>query len=150
MEKDWNEAQYLVEGKRLHEETVNNAFTFDWGDRFAELPGSIFKSLDGEYHCHAYDVWEVLWYNYIISIFYFIGLNYTHLGKIPVPHLSLTAEKIKKWGCLQYSFISIVFVWVVTLIVSVFTMYYYAEILLLYSLVLIGFILFLIIAALIF
>ena len=106
------------------------------------LPSSYFESLDDKYSCTSFSVWEVFIYNYTFVIFYFLGLNFTHLDKIPVPHLSLTAEHIKKWKWKQYLLIIFGLSVLFSNAITVFVIYYNAGILFPYLGFIIGTIIF--------
>jgi len=98
--------------------------------------------------CHPYNMWQAFFYNYTFVLVFFIGLNYTHLDKIPIPHLSLKRENMKKWNWKQYTFVSIVLTIIFANVIAAFVMYYQSGILFMYLGVIAGVILFLVIVSL--
>jgi len=83
-------------------------------------------------------VWEVFIYNYVFVTFFFLGLNYTHLGKIPVKHMSLTVSNLKKWKLPQYIFIVVVLTLILSNLITALVMYAKAGIIFIYLGVIFG------------
>lgn len=63
-------------------------------------------------NCHIYSKGEVFTYNYMFVIFYFIGLNWTHLDRPPFKGISLNPNSVKKWTLTQWCIVISAFVFV--------------------------------------
>ena len=88
--------------------------------------------------CTRYSMWQIFAYNYTFVIFYFFSLNYSHLSKIPIKHLSLTPDNLRKWGWKQYLLAVTALTFIFANAITGFIMYYKGGILFYYLSLLFG------------
>mmetsp|Transcript_4360 Transcript_4360/g.3652 ORF Transcript_4360/g.3652 Transcript_4360/m.3652 type:complete len:205 (+) Transcript_4360:273-887(+) len=99
---------------------------------FFAIFSNYFSSLDDKESCYPYSTLQVFAFNYTLVLAFFLGCSFTHLQKIPIPHLSLSVEKIKYWGMIQYLFIGCGLTMTLSHLILVFVIYYRADILFFY------------------
>jgi hypothetical protein len=66
-------------------------------DTVFNFPSHFADALYQREYCHSYSLWQVFWYNYICVLVFFLGLNFTHMGKTPLSKINLKIESIKKF-----------------------------------------------------
>ena len=106
------------------------------------LPSSYLSALNSQTYCHPFSFWQVFAYNYTFVLFYFLGLNFTHLDKLPIKHLSLKMTHIRKWGKSQLIFLTFVCLIVLANLIISFIMFAESGVLGLYVSIIVGFVAF--------
>lgn len=114
-------------------------------ENLIKLPLAYYDLVKPHSHCVEFSMWHVFAYNYTFVLVFFFALNYSHLQKIPLDHLSLSAEDLKKWGWKQYVLIFSVLIVVLANLAITLIMYYNAGILFPYLGMIFGFIFFLVV-----
>ncbi|CAI2373366.1 unnamed protein product [Moneuplotes crassus] len=96
-----------------------------------EIFDSITKNLEEfeDVRCHTYTRSEVFWYNFVHLIFFFLGLNFTHLDQGILQDFTLDWEVMKNWPAMLWGvFISLIGFLIFTLY-HLFVLYRESEVL---------------------